>query len=209
MSIPRWIHRREPNLVPVVQPVWQLSQIWICDPITPQMPPGVLRGELYLAYVHSQTNRQTCTKCRANRSSRLTASQDFWMCDPLNPPPRNVPCDIEGRLVCPFPNEFADVNQSWCQSVQPFDSFPRRLNCWPSKTPKCPPPPRVSRGNLFGVYPFPDGSADVCQIWCKSVQSFDSFPKLLYLWPPRTPRNAPGVLRGELDLAYVYSQTYP
>ncbi len=50
------------------------------------MPPGILRCELYLAYVHSQTNPQTCTEFGANRSSRLTGSQDFWICDPLKAP---------------------------------------------------------------------------------------------------------------------------
>ena len=50
------------------------------------MPPRILRGELYLAYVHSQTNPQTCTECGANRSSCLAASQYFWIGDPLNPP---------------------------------------------------------------------------------------------------------------------------
>ena len=81
--------------------------IWICDPPNPppQMPPGVLWGDLYLAYVHSQINPQTWTKVGANRSSSLTASQDFWMFDPLKPPSA---------------------------------------------------PPCVSKGNLFGVYPFPD-----------------------------------------------------
>ena len=29
-----------------------------------------------------------------------------------------------GRIVFIFPDESTDVNQSWCQSVQPFDSFP-------------------------------------------------------------------------------------
>ena len=78
MSIPRRIHRRIPNLVQIGPAVWQLSQTWICDPIKPpEMPPGVCRGELYLAYVHSQTNPQTCTKFGANRSSRLTASPDL------------------------------------------------------------------------------------------------------------------------------------
>ena len=82
------------------------------------------RGELCLAYVHSQTNPQTCTEFGTNRSSRLTASQDFWICDPL-------------------------------------------------KAPKC--PLCVLRFNLFGIYPFPDESAHVCQIWCQSVQPFGSF----------------------------------
>ena len=72
-----------------------------------------------------------------------------------------------------LPDESADMNQSWRQSVQPFDSFPILLNCWPPKTPPC-----VSRGNLFGVYPFPDESANVCQIWCQSVQPFGSFSRI-------------------------------
>ena len=88
MSIPRWIHRRVPKLVPIGPAVWQLSQIFECvTPLTPpDMPPGVLRGDLYLAYAHSQMNPQTWTKVDANRSSRLTASPDFLMFDPLKPP---------------------------------------------------------------------------------------------------------------------------
>ena len=117
---------------------------------------------------------QMCAKFVANRSSRLTASPDFWFCDTLTP--QNATWGIEGRLVfslCPFPDESADVNQSWCQS----NSFPRLLNCWP---PKPPPqvPPFVSRGNLFGVYPFPYGFAHVCQIWCQSAQPFGSFSRI-------------------------------
>ena len=52
----------------------------------PKMPPWGIVGELFLGYVHSQMNPQTCTKFGANRSSRLTASQDFWICDLLTPP---------------------------------------------------------------------------------------------------------------------------
>ena len=64
--------------------------IWICDPLSPQMPPGVLRGDLDLACVHSQMNPQTWTKVGANRSG------------------------------------------------QPFDSFPKLLNVWPLKPPSAP-----------------------------------------------------------------------
>ena len=32
-----------------------------------------------------------------------------------------------------------------------------------------------------GLCPFPDESADVYQIWCKSVQPFDSLPRLFDL----------------------------
>ena len=86
------------------------------------MPPGVLRGNLYLAYVHSQMNPQTWTKVGANR----TATQDFWIVDPLKPP-KCPPCVSRDNLfgVYPFPYEFAHVRQIWCQSAQPFSSFSR------------------------------------------------------------------------------------
>ena len=104
MCIPRWIHRRVPNLVPIGPAVWQLSQTCICDPTTPtpEMPPGVLRGELYLAYVHYQTNPQTCIKFGANRSSRLTTSLDFWICDPITPPPPGMPPGVRGKLYLAY-----------------------------------------------------------------------------------------------------------
>ena len=71
----------------------------------------------------------------------------------------------------------------------------------------------MSRGAIcFGVYPFPDGSADLCQIWGQSVQPFDSFPRLFNFWHPNPsppPEMPPGVLRGHLYLAYVHSQMNP
>ena len=70
-------------------------------------------------------NLHMCAKFGANRSSRLTESTYFWMCDSLNP--KNAPWDIEGRIVfnlCPFPDESVALYQIWWQSVQPFDSFP-------------------------------------------------------------------------------------
>ncbi len=94
---------------------------WICDPLH---SPGVLRGNLYLAYVHSRTNPQICTKVGANRSCRLTASPNI--CDTLKNP--KLPWGIVVRIVfsrCPFPDESADVYQIRGLSVQPFDSFPR------------------------------------------------------------------------------------
>ena len=109
-----------------VQPFGSFPKHWnLWPPTSPEMPPGVLRGDLDLA--------------------------------------------------SPFQDEATDMNQSWCQSVQPFDSFPRLLNIWPlNQVPPC-----VSRGNLFGVYPFPDGSADVFSgalaeellIFCRHVRT--------------------------------------
>ena len=117
MSVPTKIRRRVPDSVPIGAAVWQLP------PPPPSMPPGVLRGDLDLAYVHSQMIPQTWTKVGANR----TAFPYFW-------------------------------------------------NCWPPKTPQV--PPCVSRGNLFGVYPFPYEFAHVCQIWCQSAQLFGSFSRI-------------------------------
>ena len=109
--------------------------------------------------------------------------------------------------LCPFPDESTDVYQIWCQSVQPFDSFPRLLNVWPPT----PPPPICPWGIegwlVFSLCPFPDESADVNQSWCQSDKPFDIFPWLLNCWPPNSP--PPPMSRGELYLAYVHSQTNP
>ena len=177
---------------------------WIVDPIKKNtMPPWGIVGLIVWAYVHSQMNPQTCTKFGANRSSRLPASPAFWMCDPLTP--RHAPWGIEGWLVfglCQFPDDSADVNQSWCQSVQTFDSFPW---LWMFDPPKPPPqvPPCVSHGNLFGICPFPDESAHVYHMWCQSDRRLTSSPDFWFcdpLFPPPPPMS-----RGELYLAYVHS----
>ena len=41
-----------------------------------------------------------------------------------------------GFSLCPFPDESTDVNQSWCQSIQPF---PHNFKCLTPKTPQVPP----------------------------------------------------------------------
>ena len=186
MSIPRRICRRVPNSVPTGAAGWQLPQTFeIVTPTPPpQMPPGVLRDDLYLAYVHSQMNPQTWTKVGANR----TASQYFWIVNPLNPPPSNKkcpPCVSRGNLfgVYPFPDESAHVCHIWCQSAQPFDSFNRPLNLWPPKTHKNVPWDIEGR-IVFSLYPFPDESADVYQIWCQSVNPFGSFYRLFECLTP-------------------------
>ena len=108
-----------PNLVPIGPAVWQLSQTFICDPITlppPPMPPEVLRGELYLAYVHYQTNPQTCVKFGANRSSRLTTSPDFWICDLITPPPPGMPPGVcRGELYLAYVH--SQTNPQTCTKV--------------------------------------------------------------------------------------------
>ena len=141
--------------------VWQLPQTFECVTLypPPQMPPGVLRGDLDLAYVHSQMNPQTWTKVDANRSSRLTASPDFWMLTPKTP--QVPPLCPEGQFV-------------WRISIP-------RLIC------RCVP-------NLVPIGP---------AVW--------QLPRLSNVWhlPPPPPEMPPGLLRGDLYLAYVHSQMNP
>ena len=105
-----------------------------------------------------------------------------------------------GRIsfsLCPFPDESADVNQSWFQSVQPFDSFPILLNVWPYA------PWGIEGRLVFSLCPFPDESADVNQRWCQS----DTFPRRLNCWPPKPPpppKWPPCVSSGNF-LAYIHS----
>ena len=58
------------------------------------MPPGVLRGDLFITYAHSQMNPQTWTKVGANR----TASQYFWIVDPPKTP-QVLPLCLEGQFL--------------------------------------------------------------------------------------------------------------
>ena len=130
MSIPRRLQRHVPKVGANRSSRLTASpDIWICDPLKPpKMPPAVLWGDFYLAYVHSHMNPQTWTTVGANRSSRFTASPDFWMFDPLNPQVPHCVSKVNLFGVYPFPDEYAHVCQIWCHSVQPFDSFNRRLN---------------------------------------------------------------------------------
>ena len=80
--------------------------------------------------------------------------------------------------------------------------LPRMFECLTPKTHQV--SSYVSRGNLFGVYIFPDGSADVCQSWCQSGQPFDSFPRMFNLWHPN--RNAPCGIKGRIVFSLFHSQ---
>ena len=152
------------------------------------MPPGVLRGELYL---YSQMNPPTWTKVGANRSSRLTASRDFWMFDPLKPP-QVPPCVSWGNLIAvyPFPDESAHVYQIWCQSDQPFDIFPWLLNLWPPN-----PPPPMSRGELYLAYAHSQTNPQTSTKCGANRSSRLTASQTFGFVTPKTPRNAPCVLR--------------
>ena len=113
--------------------------------------------------------------------------------------------------LCPLPDASALYVQNWFPigpAVWPH--FPVFWIVDPIKLPKMLPWGIVGR-IVFSLCPFPDESTEVYQIWCQSVQPFDSFPRLLNLLPPNPPppRHAPGVLRGDLYLAYAHSQMNP
>ena len=214
MSIPRWIHRREPKLVPI-RPCSRLTasqDFWMFDPLKPSGAPLVSRRAICLAYIHSQMDLHMCAKFDDNRSSRLTASTDFWICDPLNPPPPKCPLGYWGTNLCSlcrFPDESADVYQIWCQSVQPFDNFLKHLNL---RLPKPPPPqcPWGIAGELYLAYIHSQTNPPTCTKCganrCSCMTASQDF------WicePPPPPQMPPEVTRGDLDLACVHSQMNP
>ena len=107
--------------------------------------------------------------------------------------------------IWPFPDSSALYVQNWFP-IRPavWRQFPSLLNCWSHKTTH-----NAALGyrgaNCLSLCPFPDESTDVYQIWYQSVQPFDSFPRVWMcdpLTPPR-PDMPPGVLRGDLYLAYM------
>ena len=121
----------------------------------------------------------------------------FWVVDPLKPP--EMPPGYWGANCIwpiPFTGESADVYQIGCQSVKPFDSFPKHLNMWPPT----PPPPKCPWGIVerivFSLCLFPDESADgyehlvpiVAAVW-QLTQSFE-------LVTPYPPGNVPWGIGG-------------
>ena len=65
--------------------------------------------------------------------------------------------------------------------------------------------PNVEGRIVFSLCPFPDESADVYQIWCQSVQPFDSLPDF-WICDPLKPPEMPLVSWGSMCLAYIHSQ---
>ena len=116
------------------------------------------------------------------------------------------PCGIVGRIVfsqCPFPDESKDVFQIWCQSVEPFDSFPRLLDLWPPNPPPCPlgywgaiciymPIPRWIRRREPTLVPI--GLA----VW--------QLPLTFWMFDPLKPPKCPLVSLGAICLAYIHFQ---
>ena len=145
----RWIHRRVPNLVPIGRTVWQLFQTfeWMCDPLTPPNAPCGNVGRLVFSIFHSQVNPQTWTKVGANRSSRLTASPDFWMFGPLKP-------QVSQRAIC-LAYIQSQINLHMCAKFGANRSSRLTAStyfwiCDSLKPPKM--PPGILRGELYLAY---------------------------------------------------------
>ena len=130
----------------------------------------------------------------------------FWIVvDPIKPPTMR-PGVSWGELLEPMsiPRWIHRRVPNLCQSVQPFDSFPKLLNVWPPNTTPRHAPWGIEEWLVFSLCPFPDESTDVCQSWRQSVQPFDSFPWLLKVWPPKTPQVPPCVSHGNLFGVYPF-----
>ena len=119
----------------------RLLNVWPPKLPPPPKCPLVSLMAICLAYIHSQMNLHMCTKCDANRTSRLTSSPDFWICDHLTPPPPNV----EGRIVWAYVH--SQMNPQTCTKFGANRSS--RLTASPDFwmcDPPNPPPPTCPLG---------------------------------------------------------------
>ena len=126
-----------------------------------------------------------CAKFIPNQSSHLTTFPSLLNCWHPKPPPQMSLWVSWGELFLAYVH--SQMNPQMCTKFGANPSsrlaaFPD-LNLWPYTT---------RRNALWGIEgrivfslcPFPDESADVYQIWCRSVQPFDSFPRLWNLCNP-------------------------
>ena len=143
-----YLHYMCKHLSPIGPAVWpHFPGFWIVDPLPPpQCRREVSWGELFLAYVHSQMNPQTCTEFGANRSIRLAAFPDLNLWPPKTP--RNAPCGIEGRIV--FSYVHSQTNPQTCTTFganrsSRLTAYPYIWICDPLTPPM---PPGVLWGDL-------------------------------------------------------------
>ena len=166
------------------------QDFWMCDPLTPlDMPPGILRGDLYLAYAHFQMNPQTWTKVGANLSSRLTASPDVWMFDPLKPPKCPL---VSLRAIC-LAYIHSQMNLHMCTKCDAnrTSRLTSSLDFWMCDPLTPNPPPPMSRGELYLAYVHYQTNLQMCTKFGANRSS--RLTASQYFWicdPPKAPRNA-------------------
>ena len=100
----------------------------MCDPLK---PPWGIEGWIVFRLCPFPDESADLTKFGANRCSRLTASPDFCICDPLTPQCLLGYWGATWIYPMSIPRWIRRHYQNWCQS----DSFPWLLNCWPPKPP--------------------------------------------------------------------------
>ena len=129
------------NFFPIGPAVWpHFPGFWIVDSLKPpKCHRGVSWGELFLAYVHSQMNPQSCTEFCANRPIRLAVFPDLILWPPKTP--LNAPCGIEGRIV--FSYVHSHTNPQTCTKLGANRSIsltasPHIWICDPLNPPKMP-----------------------------------------------------------------------
>ena len=167
----------------------------------PQMPPGVLRGDLYLAYVHSQINPQTWTKDGANRSRLLTVSQTFECLTPKTPP--STPLVSWGAICLAYIHFQMDLqmcvkfgaNRSSCLTASP--------DLWICDTLTLPQmPPGVLRGDLYLAYVHSQMNP---QTWTKVGAHRTASPDFWIVDPLKKTQVTPLEFRGAICLMYIHS----
>ena len=127
----------------------------------------------------------------------------FWIVDPIKPS-KMSPWGIVGRIVfsyCPFPDESTDVYQIWCQSVQPFDCFPRLLNLWPPN----PPPANAPWGDLYLYAHSQMNPPTWTKVGANRSSHLTASPDF-WMFDPLKPPKCPIFSFGTICLAYIHSQ---
>ena len=183
------IHLHVQNWLPIGPAVLpHFPGFCIVDPLTPPPPQrrrGVSWGELFLAYVHSQMNPQTCTECGPNRSIRLAAFPDLNLRPPKTP--RNAPYGIEGRIV--FSYAHSQTNPQTCTKFgdNRSSSLTASTDFWicdPLKPPKM--PPGILRGELYLIYVNSQTNPQTCTKFGANQSSCLTASPDIWMcdWPP-------------------------
>ena len=140
-------------------------------------PPGVSWGQFVQPV---SIPRFTCIICEnwiPIGPAVLPHFPGLWIGDPLNHPPPIPPWGIVGRTCVHSqmnPQTCTEYGANRSIRLAAFSDF----NLWPPKTPRNAPYDIEGR-IVFSLCRFPNESADLYQIWCQSVQTFDCFPKHL------------------------------
>ena len=173
------------------------------------MPHWCIMGPICSTCVHSQIHLHCVQNLFPIGPAVWPHFPGFWIVDPLKPT-RMPPWGIVGRIVfspCPFPDESTDVYRIWCNRSIRLAAFPD-LNLWPPKTPRN--APCGIEGRIVFSYVHSQTNPQTCtKFGANRSSSLTAFPDIWICHPLKSPKMPPGVLWGDLYLAYVHSQMNP